>query len=154
MISCAKPKAPTVVPKESRVTAIGPAGIDVVVKVEATNPNTFTISTRSVTAKAKLDGRWDMGTVTIPHVLVLPPSTPTTFDMPMHLNWTDVQALGSLAMTPKPVPYVIEGTVNVGGESLNVDVPFTVSGTITREQIVQTAMKGLPKIPILAPPPP
>jgi hypothetical protein len=45
------------------------------------------------------------------------------------------------------VPYVVEGTVNVGGESINVNLPFSISGTITREQAVNAALKSLPAIP-------
>ena len=48
----------------------------------------------------------------------------------------------------KPViPYVIDGTVNVGGERLNVDLPYSVAGSVTQAQIMQATMKGLSNVP-------
>ncbi|HVH47597.1 MAG TPA: LEA type 2 family protein [Labilithrix sp.] len=151
--ACSKPEPPRLTPKEAQVTAVGPAGINVLLKMEATNPNRVTLSAQSVTGKAKLDGKWDMGTVTITKPVVLPPGVPTMIDVPMTLPWTDMKTLAALAAAPGPVPYVVEGTVTVGGERLNVDVPFTLSGTITREQIAGALLKSLPTIPGLAPAP-
>src|SRR5689334_16719692 len=86
--ACKKPLPPKVTPKEARVTAVSARGIDVLVKVEATNPNSFTLSARSVTGKAKLDGRYDMATVTIDKPVVLPPNNaPTMIEAPMMLPW-------------------------------------------------------------------
>ncbi len=130
-----------------QVTALGPAGASLLVRVEATNPNRVTLSARSVTAKVKLDGKWDLGTVTIPTPVVLPPNAPTMVDVPMTLPWSDLRAVGALAATPAPVPYVLEGTFAIGGEKLNVDLPFTMSGTLTREQVIGAALKSLPGLP-------
>ena len=55
-----------------------------------------------------------------------------------------VGALASLAATRRAVPYVVEGKANVGGERLNVDVPFRVQGVITDELVAQAAMRSLP----------
>lgn len=142
--ACKKPDPPHVVPKEARVVGLGPRGLDVQLKVEATNPNGVTLSVQSFTGKAKLDGRWDMGSVTVSKPVVLPPRTPTMIDVPMTLPWTDMTALAQLATSPRPVPYVVEGTAKIGGEKLNVDVPFSIPGTITREQIVAAALGSLP----------
>lgn len=147
--ACSKPEPPKLVPKEARVTAIGPAGLSVLLRMEATNPNRVTLSAQSVTAKAKLDGRWDVGTVTITQPIVLPPSVPTMIDVPLAMPWADVTALGALATATRPVPYVVEGTVRVGGERLSVDLPFSLSGTITREELTSAALKALPTIPTL-----
>jgi LEA14-like dessication related protein len=133
------------------VVAIGPQGLNLLLKVEATNPNSFTLSAEAVTAKARLDNRFDMGAVSITQAIVLPPNIPTMIDVPMTMPWTDVKGLALLASTPKPVPYVVEGKVKIGGERLNVDVPFSIPGTISRDQIIAAAAKGLPGFPALAP---
>ncbi len=145
--ACSKPEPPKLVPKEVSVTAVGPTGLSLLLRMEATNPNRITLSAQSIVAKAKLDGKWDLGTVTISRPIALPPNTPTMIDVPMTMPWTDVKALGALAAAPGPVPYVVEGTVTVGGERLHVDLPFSLSGTVTREQIVNAALKALPTIP-------
>lgn len=148
-VACQKPEAPTITPKEASVTAVGPQGLQLLVRVEALNPNRTALSAQSVTAKAVLAGKWNMGTVTISKPVVLPPKTPTVIDLPMTMPWADLQTLGVLAMSQGPVPYVLTGTFAVGGEKLNIDIPFSIQGTITREQIASAALKGLPPIPQL-----
>ena len=74
------------------------------------------------------------------------------------MKWKGLGGLASLAQAKKPVPYTVEGTATVGGESLNVDVPFKLEGKITPEQVQQALVKslkgipGLPGFPALAPP--
>lgn len=150
--ACSKPEPPTLVPKEAQVTAVGPAGLNVLVKMEATNPNRITLSAQSVTGKATLAGKYSLGTVTIAKPVSLPPNTPTMIDVPLTMPWADLTALGAIAQATGPVPYVIEGTVAIGGESLNVNVPFSVPGTITRDQAIGAALKSLPAIPGLTAP--
>lgn len=154
LAACSKPQPPTIVPKEARVAAISPAGLDLVVKVEATNPNSMTLTAQSFTGRAKLDGKWDLATVTISKPIVLPPHQPTMIEVPLTMPWQDVNALVAMSTAQKPVPYVVDGTVKVGGESLNVDLPYSVSGTISREQIAAAALKSIPAIPGLTIPAP
>ena len=151
--ACQKPQPPTIVPKEARVTAVGVTGIDLVVVVEATNPNGFTVTAQSFTGKARLAGKYDLGTVTVQKAVVLPSKAKTTIEVPMTMPWADVQTLGTLLASPQPIPYAIDGTAKIGGENLNVDVPFAVTGTITRDQIGAAAMKGFPAIPGWTAPP-
>lgn len=149
---CSKPEPPKLVPKEVQVTAIGPAGASLLLRLEATNPNGYELAARSVTGKAMLDGKWELGTVTIAKPLALPPKVPILIDVPMTLPWTDLKALTALGAATGPVPYVVEGTVTIGGERLNVDLPFSLSGTVTREQVIGAALKSLPAIPGLTAP--
>lgn len=144
---CQKPEPPQITPKEARVVAINPQGLELVLKVEAINPNRVTLSAQSFSGKAKLDGKWEMGAVTVTKPVVLPPNAPTVIDVPMTMPWRDMQSLAALAGTQRPVPYVVEGTVRIGGERINVDVPFSLSGTITREQVTNAALRSLPAIP-------
>jgi LEA14-like dessication related protein len=150
--ACSKPEPPTIVPKEARVAAVSPTGLDIVVRVEATNPNTMTLTAQSFTGKAKLDGKYELATVTITKPVSLPPKTPTMIDVPMTMPWQDLNALLAMSSAQKPVPYVVDGTVTIGGESLNVAVPYTMSGTITKEQLSAAAMRSIPAIPGLVMP--
>lgn len=146
-LGCSKPEPPKLSPKKVSVVAVGTAGLDLMLEIEATNPNGFTLSAQSFTGKATLDGKWQMGTVTVSKPVSLPPKVPTMVDVPLSLPWTDAMALASLATVQRPIPYVVEGSVKIGGEKLNVDVPVSMSGTITREQIANAALKSLPAIP-------
>lgn len=150
LAACEKPQPPHVTPKEARVTAVTPRGIEVLVKVEATNPNSFPVTAQRFSGKAKLEGTHEFASVSVAKQVTLPPNTPTLIDVPLSIPWTDAPYLGTLLQHPHPVPYVVDGTVAIGGEKLNVDVPFTVSGTITVEQLATAAIRGLPG---LFPPP-
>lgn len=151
--ACSKPEPPRVTPKEARVTSVSPAGLEIRLELEAVNPNRFPLAVRSVTGKMTLDGRWNLGTVTVSKPVTLPPTAPTAVDASMALPWAEVGALGVLAASPRPVPYVFEGTLSIGGERVNVDVPFSTSGELTREELANAALRSLPiPLPQLAPP--
>jgi hypothetical protein len=70
------------------------------------------------------------------------------------MPWQDVNALLAMSAAQKPIPYVVDGTVAIGSESFNVNIPFSLSGTITREQIAAAAIKSIPPIPGLTIPAP
>ena len=147
LTACTKPDPPRLTPLSAKVTAISPQGIDVDVKLEAENPNESALSARSLTATITLDGRYVLGTVTVPHQIKLPAHQKTVLDVPVASRWQDLSGLAALAMAGKDVPYTIDGTVQLGGETLSVAVPFSVAGIVTREQLAQAALSSLPKIP-------
>jgi len=149
--ACAKPEPPTLTPKMTQVTGLGPAGVDLLIRVEATNPNRATLTARSVNAKAVLNGKWELGGTTVSKPVVLPHATPTLIDVSMRLPWANIGTLAELATATGPVPYVVTGTVNVGGERLNFDLPFSLTGTITREQILASFVEGVRALPLPAP---
>jgi hypothetical protein len=45
------------------------------------------------------------------------------------------------------VPYEASGTVKVSAESIDVEVPFKVSGVLTHQQVVQAVGSAIPKVP-------
>ena len=144
---CAKPKAPQLTPKEVAVTSVDVAGFDMQVKMDAFNPNGFPIAVRSIVAHVIVDGTQDLGTVTASQPITLPANAHTLIDVPMTVKWKGLGGLATLAQARKPVPYTLDGTATIGGESLNVDVPFKLQGQITPEQVQQAALKSLQAIP-------
>lgn len=151
-VACSKPQAPQITPKDARVSAVSPAGLDIVLVVTATNPNSVTLTAQSFTGKAKVANKYDLATVTVNKPISLPPGQPTDLEVPMTLPWSNVAALVELAQAKAPVPYTVEGTVTVGGESLNVNLPFTINGTISPQQFQAAAIKNIPAIPGLTVP--
>jgi uncharacterized lipoprotein YbaY len=149
--ACSKPEPPVITPKEASVTGVTAAGVDMRAQLEAFNPNRIALDARTVTAKLVLDGKYDLGTVTIPHAIALPAGARVTLDVPVSIKWNDFAPLISLGATNHDVPYEITGTVNVGGDKINFDLPFTVKGTMTHAQIVQATMRSIPQIPGLPP---
>ena len=148
---CTKPQPPQLTPKEVKVTSVDITGFDMRVKMDAFNPNGFAISVNSIVAHVIVDGTQDLGTVTASQPITLPANTHTLLDVPMNVKWKGLGGLASLAQARRPVPYTVDGTANVGGQSLNVDVPFKLEGKITPEQLQQAALKSLQAIPGLPP---
>jgi LEA14-like dessication related protein len=147
LAACSRPEPPTLTPERATVTAVTPAGLDLQVRFDAHNPNGFEIAARSVKADVKLDGKFDVGTVTVPVALRLPPRKHTPLEVPLSVKWRDVAGLALLAAGRRGIPYEVAGTVAIGGEKLNVDVPFRLTGTITQEQLIQALGNSLPMIP-------
>jgi LEA14-like dessication related protein len=145
--ACQRPDPPILTPRSAKITAITPQGVDVLADLDVENPNGFALSARSVSAKVKLDGKYDVGSVKVASPLSIPAHKTAHLSVPLSFHWTTIAALGALAAAPQSVPYDVDGTVEIGGESLSVDLPFHVSGTLTHEQLVQAAVGSLPKIP-------
>jgi LEA14-like dessication related protein len=144
---CTKPQAPQLTPKEVAVTSVDVGGFGMRVKFEALNPNGFDIAVRTVVAHVIVDGTQDLGTVSATQPITLPANARTVIDVPMNVRWEGVGGLGALARAKKPVPYTVDGTATIGGEKLNVDLPFKLQGQITPEQVQQAALKSLQNIP-------
>lgn len=144
---CSKPQPPQITPKGVRVAAVSPAGLDVVITVTATNPNSVALTAQSFTGKAKVDNKYDLGNVSVNKPVTLPPNAPTDIDVPMTMPWGNLAAMTELAQAKAPVPYTVEGTATIGGESLNVNLPFTINGTITPQQFQAAVLKNIPGIP-------
>jgi len=147
LAACARPEPPKITPISGRVTGISPTGIDVEAKLEGENPNDVDLTVKSCTAKVTLDGKYDIGTVTAPHSIKLPAHKKTRFDMPISVKWRDVAALAPLGMTNRDVPYEADGTVRISVKSVELDLPFKVTGVLTHAQIMQAVARSIPKIP-------
>ncbi len=146
VVGCSRPKPPTITPERATITAIGPAGIDMLVQLGVDNPNGVDLPARSITAKLLLDGNHDLGTVTIPQPVTLAAGKRTDLTVPLSLKWQDISALVSLASVNRSVPYDVEGSVTLGGDVLHADVPFHLRGTVTHEQLVAAARKSMPQL--------
>lgn len=134
------------------MTELGPTGASFRIRLAAANPNSFALSANSFRAHLVFDGgKIDAGTVDVSKPFTLAPGVTTELDVPVTLSWQGVAALATLAAQKPSIPYVIDGTVNVGGEKLNVDLPYSVSGAVSQSQIMAATMKGLSNAPGLPP---
>ena len=147
-VSCSRPSPPTLTPQRVEITAIGSAGISLIVQMAVYNPNRIDISTRSVTAEVTLDGKNKLGTVTVPHPIDLPARQWTRIDLPLSVAWPDLASLVALATAGRRVPYAVDGTVSIGGDVIRAELPFHLTGEITREQLVAATINSLPTMPI------
>ena len=141
---CKKPDPPTLTPKQATVTGLTLAGVDLQLDVDALNPNSFDLQAQRVTARVVVDGKYDVGTVTVNSGLTLPAGKSVTISVPVSVKWTDLTQMVTLAAANRPIPYTVEGTATIGGSTLNVDLPFHLDGTLTQAQLTQAALNSLP----------
>jgi LEA14-like dessication related protein len=147
VVACSKPQPPQLTPKSAQITAVDLTGFDLRVKMDAFNPNGIELSVRSVVAHVVVDGTQDLGTVTSSQPFVLPANAHTLVDVPLNVKWKGIGSVAAIAQSKRPVPYTVDGTATIGGEHLNVDIPFKLQGTMTAEQLQQATMKSLQGIP-------
>jgi LEA14-like dessication related protein len=146
-LACNRPKPPTLTPEKGELTAIGPDGIHLTLFLGVENPNRFDLSARSVAGRVLLDGKHDMGTVAVSQPFRLAGGQVTHLAVPITLGLKDVPLVLGLAASNRDISYDVDGTVNVGGDSLNVNLPFHLSGQITHEQLVRATVNSLPRFP-------
>lgn len=145
--ACSKPQPPQLTPKEAKVTSVDLAGFDMRVKMEAYNPNGYDLSVRTVVAHVIVDATQDLGTVTSSQPINLPANARTLIEVPINVKWKSAGSVATLATAKRPVPYTVDGTATVGGEHLNVDVPFKMQGTLSPQELQQAGLKSLQNIP-------
>lgn len=150
---CSKPKPPQLTPRSAKVTKLDLAGVDLRVEMEAFNPNGFDLAVRRVTGHVVIDGKYDLGTVAVDQPITLPAGARTNLDVPLSVKWNGAQTFAAIGAARRAVPYTVDGTATIGGERFNVDVPFTLKGEITEEQVVSAALRSLQNLPGLFPPP-
>jgi LEA14-like dessication related protein len=143
--ACSRPEPPTVTPVSGRVTSISPSGIALSATLEADNPNSVDIEIKSLSATVMLDGKYNVGTVTIPHAITLPAKKKKKFDVPISVPWGNVAEIAPLALENRDVPYAVKGTVKGGAEGIELEMPFTSNGMVTRQQIHQAVGSAIPK---------
>jgi LEA14-like dessication related protein len=148
LAACSRLDPPTLTPVSGTVTGVTPSGITLKIKLEAENPNSIGLTTREVSAKITLDSRYDAGTVKISHPVNLPAKKRTTLEVPVTFAWRDLAELAGLSASGRDIPYTVDGTVTIGGESINVDVPFRITGALTQKQLLDATLNSLGAAPL------
>lgn len=147
MVACSTPEAPTLTPEKVRVVDTSPAGLHLEVTLNAHNPNSISLSARSIKARVVLDGTTDLGEVTVPQGVKLPAKKTVQIVTPVQVKWANALAVGILAASKPVIPYTVKGTATVGAEGYEIDVPFALSSTMTREELLKATAGGVPTLP-------
>jgi len=149
-LSCSKPEPPKVEPHSVQVKTLALTGIQIRSELDVTNPNSFPLVVRSVDGKLLVGSGIEVGNGRLLSGANIPAKGTVRVVGDMSLPWSNFAAFAPLAASGKPVPYTFDGTANIGGEKLNIDVPFKIKGEITREQMLAAGLRGfqgLPQIP-------
>ncbi|WP_394831201.1 LEA type 2 family protein [Pendulispora rubella] len=150
-LACSKPQPPEITVKDAKVTEVNAGGLTVAVNAELYNPNKFPMTLQSVTGNVKLEGKYDLGQVTVSTPVSLPAGARTPATVPLVMKWQNAGSMAALVTGGETIPFTVAGTAAVGGEKLSVDVPFQVQGSVTRAQIGQAVMRSFPGFPPVVP---
>jgi LEA14-like dessication related protein len=145
--ACAKPEPPTIVPRSARVTSVGPAGLTLAVELDVANPNSFPLSAHSVEGALTLGDGVELGRARATPEAAIPAKGSAMVPSELTVSFNNLAALAPLALSDQPVPFKFKGQALIGGEKLNVGVPFELSGELTRVQLLQIGLRGLGGLP-------
>lgn len=141
--ACSKPQPPTVSARSARVTASAPTGVQLAVELDVHNPNAFPLLVESVEGTLAIAGGAEIGRGTARPATDIPAQGSSAVTSQLTIPWSNLAALAPFALSGAPVPYTFEGRARVGGKRLNVAVPFTLRGELSREQLLQIGLQGL-----------
>jgi len=143
--ACAKPKPPTITPKSAQVLSVGGTGLTLVVTFDVTNPNRFPLVVHAVDGRFSLgEGAGiELGKARAEPASSIPAQGTSTVTSQIAIGWTNLTALTPFMLSPAAVPYRFEGNATLGGDSVNVSLPFTLTGELTRAQMIGVGLSGL-----------
>lgn len=141
-VGCSKPKPPTLTPRSAQVSAIKPDGVQLALVLAAHNPNGFPIVANSVNGSFELQDGTPLGSAQSAESFTIPSEGDRDLQATLDVRFSSLSVLAPYALAAKAVPYRIRGSARIGSESLNVDVPFTIDGVLTPEQVVAASLHG------------
>lgn len=140
--ACARPQPPTVVPHVVRFSAVSPAGLEFDVQLQVHNPNSFPISAEAVHGILYGAREQKLGQGTSHPREAIPAESTRLVASQIQIGWENLVAVAPL-LAAENIPYEFRGDVTLGGESVNVTLPFTLSGELTRSQLLEAGWRGL-----------
>jgi LEA14-like dessication related protein len=141
--ACSKPQPPTITPRSIRVSSVGPAGLTLAIELDVHNPNSFALSARSVEGALEIGTGIEVGNARAAPEAPIPARESAIVQSELRVGISNLLALAPYALQAQPVPYRFRGQALIGGESLNVGVPFELRGELTPAQLLELGSRGL-----------
>jgi LEA14-like dessication related protein len=141
--ACSKPVPPTVTPREARVTRVEPARLVLSIVLDVNNPNSFAIVAQAVDGTLELESGTVLGRARVPLQTSIPAKSSSQVTSELSVPWANLPALAPFALSGTDVRFRFRGTATIGGDSLNVGVPFELSGVLNRAQVLELGLRGL-----------
>lgn len=145
-LSCSRPEPPALTPEVARVTAVTPQGLELDVQVRVDNPNAFPLLAERVAGTLYVGGDQKLGDGVAKPGSSIPARGSALVPSRIQVRWADVSVLGPLLLR-EAVPYTFRGDVTLGGEDLNVTLPFSLTGQLSRSQLLSAGLRGLSSPP-------
>lgn len=141
-VGCSKPKPPTLTPRSARVTALKPDGVQLSLVLAAHNPNGFPLIVNAVSGNFELQDGTPLGSGSSAASFSVPSDGDQDLPVTLDVRFSSLSALAPYALAAKPLPYRIRGSARIGSDHLNVDVPYTIEGVLTAEQVIAAGLRG------------
>ncbi|HYP91036.1 MAG TPA: LEA type 2 family protein [Polyangiaceae bacterium] len=142
LAGCEKPKPPELTPRSAQVSAIRPESVELALVIDAHNPNAFPIVANRVSATFELQDGTELGKGESSEAFSIPAQGDAALTAKLDIRWNSLSLLAPYALAAKPLPYRLHGTARLGSEKLNMDVPFTIDGQLTPDQVIQAGLRG------------
>ncbi|HET9953862.1 MAG TPA: LEA type 2 family protein [Polyangiaceae bacterium] len=143
LTGCSKPVPPRVTPLAATVVSVAPSGLRLRVDLDVYNPNAFPLSARSVDGTVSVGSGVVLGQGHAEPSASIAPEQSGTVSSELSIDWQNLAALLPFAASTEPVPYTFDGQATIGGEKLNVTLPFQVKGALSRTDLVNIGLAGM-----------
>jgi LEA14-like dessication related protein len=140
--ACSKPKPPQLTPRSAQVTAVLADGVELALELNAHNPNSFPIIASNVTAAFELQDGTPLGSGSSTESFTIPSEGDAPINAKLQVRFSSLSVLAPYALQQKALPYRIRGSARIGSEHLNVDLPFSIDGQLTPEQVMAAGLRG------------
>lgn len=141
VVGCA-PKTPTLVPQVARVLWVGPTGLRLAIEVDVHNPNSFPIVANAIEGVVELGSGATLGRGLAYPQGTIPAEGASRVITQVDIQWQNLGAFAPFMMSAGPVPYVFKGQALIGGDDINIAIPFQVNGQLTRAEIIAAGIRG------------
>lgn len=145
--ACAKPQPPRLTPRSAAVSGVSSSGLRLRVEVDALNPNTIDLTVRRIDVDVTLGGE-ALGRSSVTNTVRLTAGRTVPLHVDVAVGWRDLPGLITASLLNENIPYRLDGTARVGGERINVDVPFRMESTLPRRILLEAAgntVSGAPR---------
>jgi LEA14-like dessication related protein len=131
------PDPPVITPRGATVVSVSSSGIGLRVDISVRNTNRISLTAQTTDVRLTLAGR-DLGMTHITQPTELPSNVDVAMTLPVTAPWQDLPGILIATVLNENIPYHLDGVVRVGGERLNVDVPFQIDSTLPRSVLTGT----------------
>jgi LEA14-like dessication related protein len=142
LAGCSKPKPPTLTPRSAQVTALKPDSVQLALVLAAHNPNSFPIIVNAVNGTFELQDGTPLGNGSSAASFTIPSDGDQDLPVTLDVRFSSLSVLAPYALAAKPLPYRIRGSARIGSEHLNVDIPYTIEGELTAQQVIAASLRG------------
>ncbi|MBI5512431.1 MAG: LEA type 2 family protein [Deltaproteobacteria bacterium] len=142
-----KPTLPRLTVRGVDIVEATSAGLHLRTHMVVRNTNAVGLTARSIKLRVTVAAR-DLGETELPNATRLPSEVDVPIDADVTAAWGDLPGILVVTALNQQVPYRLDGTVKVGGEDINLQVPFHVESSFPRQVLLDAAGAAVQRVPM------